>query len=485
MREKMLSVVFASLLASGGLVGAADKPARVFVPELWTVAPARGTSPKPPEVDAWWASFRDAELQSLVERAVERNLDLELALERVREARAAAGIARSRRFPSVDFNASAIRLRGGFNQGVVRAVPSSAGTDSRASLLSPFETGSIQGSLGASWELDIFGGIRRGAQAAAADAVAAAENSRAVRVILLADVGRFYAELRGLQTRLQIAQSNIRTQEETLELTRIRAKAGLATELDVTRAEAQLETTRAAVPDLRAGIEMSIHRLGVLLGEEPGALRTELEGAQPILAAAPDIGVGVPSDLLKRRPDIRRVEAQLQAAMSRVGEARADLFPRFFLTGTAGRQGTELRALAFGAGNFFSAGPGISLPIFNRGRIRSNIAVQQSRERAAVIAYQSTVLTALEEVQNALVQYAEEQERRDRLARAVEASRLAVDLATERYRAGLADFLEVLEAQRDLYAGEDNLARSRTELAADIIALYRALGGGWSASGPS
>jgi len=400
----------------------------------------------------------------------DRNLDLKLALERVEEARAARGIARSGLFPSIDASASATRNR----QRVIAPVaPGSV-------KIVPAEFNNFQGGLGASWELDVFGGIRRGVQAASADVAAAEENGRDVRVILLGDVGRVYAQLRGFQRRVEIANKNIKTQQDTLDLTRARAKAGLATELDVSRAAAQLESTKAVVPTLLGGIDVSIHRLSVLLGEEPGALKSELENASPIPAAGPDVEVGLPSDLLKRRPDIRRSEAQLAAATARIGEAKADLFPRFVLTGAAGRQASQLHDITVGAGNFFSVGPGISLPLFTGGRIRSNIAVQNAREREALVSYQSSVLNALEEVQNALVNYAQEQERRDRLNEAAQQSQLAVDLATEQYKAGLTDFLSVLDAQRELYADEDQAVQSRTNVTTDVIALYRALGGGWN-----
>jgi multidrug efflux system outer membrane protein len=482
-RITLFATIAPVLLLTGCVLGPNYQRPQVSVPKQWTVAPARGTSTKSAESDAWWSSFRDPELGSLIERAAKGNLDLKLALERVQEARAARGIARSGYFPSVDADVSAARLRGGFNQGVIRAVPSSNGTNASPSLISPFETNVFQGNLSASWELDVFGGVRRGVQASTADVAAAEENRRDVLVILLGDVGRAYAQLRGFQRRLDIANKNIKTQQDTLDLTTARAKAGLATELDVSRAAAQLESTRAAVPPMLSGIDLSIHRLSVLLGEEPGALRAELEKSGPIPAAGPDVAVGLPSELLERRPDIRRAEAQLAAATARIGEAKADLFPRFVLTGTAGRQATQLHDLTLGLGNFFSAGPGISLPLFTGGRIRSNIAVQSSRQRESLIVYQSAILNALEEVENTLVSYSREQERRDRLAESVEQSQLAVHLADEQYRAGLADFLSVLEAQRDLYASEDQLAQSQTNVSADLVALYRALGGGWSAGG--
>ncbi len=482
-RISSIATVFSLLLLAGCAVGPSYKRPQVPIPKQWTVASARGTSTKPAATDEWWSSFHDQELNSLVARAVDRNLDLKLALERVQEARAARGIARSGYSPSVDANVSATRLRGGFNQGVIRAVPSSADTKARPSLISPFETNVFEGNLGASWELDVFGGIRRGVQAAAADVTAAEENRSDVLVILLGDVGRVYAQLRGFQRRLEIANKNIKTQQETLDLTTARAQAGLATELDVSRARAQLEATKAVVPTLLSGIDVSIHRLSVLLGEEPGALRSELDKTSPIPSAGPEVEVGLPSDLLKRRPDIRRAEAQLAAATARIGEAKRDLFPRFVLTGTAGRQATQVHDLTLGVGNFFSVGPGISLPLFTGGRIRSNIAVETSRQRGAVIRYQSAILNALEEVENALVNYSQEQERRDRLDQAVEQSQLAVDLATEQYRAGLADFLSVLEAQRELYANEDQLVQSQSSVTTDLVGLYRALGGGWSAGG--
>ena len=451
-RPGLILLVISIPMFAGCAVGPNYKRPQAAVPTQWTVAPTRGTETKSPETNEWWASFQDPELNSLVERSANSNLDLKLALERVQEARAARGVARSGYFPSIDGTASATRNR----QRVIAPVG-----PQNSPVIVPVEFNNFQGGLSASWELDVFGGVRRSVQAAAADATAAEENRRDVLVILLGDVGRVYAQLRGFQRRLEIANKNIKTQQDTLDLTSARAKAGLASELDVSRAAAQLETTKAVVPTLLSGIDVSIHRLSVLLGEEPGALRSELEKTSPIPSAGPQVDVGLPSDLLKRRPDIRRSEAQLAAATARIGEAKADLFPRFVLTGTAGRQATQLHDLTLGAGNFFSVGPGISLPLFTGGRIRSNIAVQTSRQREALIGYQSTVLNALEEVENALVSYSQEQERRDRLNDAVAQSQSAVDLATEQYKAGLVDFLSVLDAQRDLYANEDQLVQSQ------------------------
>ena len=462
--------VFSSAIAAGCAVGPNYKRPQASVPSQWTVTPARGTAAKPIEKDERWSSFQDTELSSLIERAVKQNLDLKLALERVKEERAARGAVRSGYFPSVDATASATRNR----QRVI------APTAPEATKIVPVEFNNFEGELSASWELDVFGGIRRSVQAANADAVAAEENRRDVLVILLGAVSRTYAQLRGFQRWLEIANKNLKTQQDTLDLTKARANAGLATELDVSRAAAQLESTKAVVPTRVSGMDVSILHLSVLLGEQPGALRSELEKQSPIPTAEPDIEVGPPSDLLQRRQDIRRSEAQLAAATARVGEAKAEWFPRFVLTGAAGRQATQLHDLTLGAGNFFSVGPGISLPLFTWGRIRSNVAVQTSRQREALISYQSSILSALEEVQNALVNYSQEQERRDRLNEAAQQSQLAIDLASQQYRAGLVDSLSVLDAQRELYADEDLAVQSQTTVTTDVIALYRALGGGWS-----
>jgi len=399
---------------------------------------------------------------------VKANLDLKLATARIAEARAVRGIAKSGLFPTVEASASATRNR-------QRVIAPANG----AAAIVPVEFNNFQGGFDASWELDVFGRVRRGLQAANADVAAAREARRDVLVAVLGEVGRTYAELRGFQFRLDIAQKNIATQQDTLDLTKSRATAGLATELDVARAAAQLETTRSVVPSLQSGIEISIHRLSVLLGQEPSALRAEVSPTAPVPMIPPEVPVGLRSELLERRPDVRQAEAQIAAATARVGEAKAEWFPRFTLFGSAGRQASQLHEITLGMGNFFSAGPAVSLPIFTGARIRSNIRVQDARLQQVVIGYRSTVLSALEETENALVNYSEEQSRRERLENAVKSNEEAVRLSSELYKAGLTDFLSVLDAQRELYANEDLLAQSRAAQAVNLIALYKALGGGW------
>jgi NodT family efflux transporter outer membrane factor (OMF) lipoprotein len=253
----------------------------------------------------------------------------------------------------------------------------------------------------------------------------------------------------------------------------------LVTQLDVSRAVAELETTKAVVPSLRSAIAASIHRISVLVAQEPGALQRELEASAPVPVVPPEVPVGLPSDLLKRRPDVRRADDEIAAGAANVKAARADYFPRFTLLGSAGRQATQLHDLSLSLGNFFAAGPAISLPIFTGGRIRSNVAVQNARWKQTQILYQSTVLSSLEETENALVNYSQEQERRDRLQAAVSQNQTALELSRELYTSGLGDFLAVLDAQRQLYGNEDLLAQSQIAVTTNLIALYKALGGGW------
>ncbi len=426
-------------------------------------------------VEQWWSSFHDPELDSLIERALRANLDLKMAASRLLEARAARGVARAGLLPSVESSDSTQRVRGGFTQGLFRP---NAG--SQSSLLAPFETNIFQQGFDASWEIDLFGGKRHALEAARADVAATEEARRDTLVSLLAEVARNYGELRGAQRRLEIAVHNIALQTDTLDLTRVRAEAGLGTDLDVERQASQLAATQATVPALESASQMSIHRLSVLLDEEPGTLAGELTEAKPLPATPPVVPVGLSSDLLKRRPDVRRADAEVAAASARVGVARSDFFPKITLTGSAGRQGTSFSGLTLGAGNFFAVGPAIKLPIFTGGRLRANMGAQKQRLSQAQLAYQSAVLRSLEETENALTAYGREQERREHLQAAARASREATHLANELYIRGLADFPTVLDAQRQQLAIEDDLAQSDTAVVTNLVALYKALGGGWS-----
>jgi NodT family efflux transporter outer membrane factor (OMF) lipoprotein len=424
----------------------------------------------------WWTSLGDATLNSLIQRAYDSNLDLKLASERVLEARAARMVSRADLLPSLSNNDSVQRIRGGFNQGVIHV----NGNGGSPGLISAFETGVFQGGFDASWEIDFFGGKRKALQAATAEVRASSEARNDVLVSLLAEVGRNYIELRGAQRRLQLTEDNIKLQEDSLHLTEVRADAGLGNRLDVERQRAQLEESKAVVPQLQFNILQDIHALSILLAKPPAALENELSETKAIPAAPPEVPAGLPADLLKRRPDIRQAEAEIAAATARVGVAKADFFPKITLTGAAGRQSTNISGLTLGAGNFFSIGPGLELPIFTGGRLRANLAVQKSRFEQSLTSYQSIVLKSLQETEDSLAAYHHERERHERLDASVHASQEATTLARDLYLSGLADFLSVLDAQRQQLTIEDDLAVSDTATLTSLISLYKALGGGWN-----
>jgi NodT family efflux transporter outer membrane factor (OMF) lipoprotein len=379
-----------------------------FATLSWSATlPARFHSEAPginmdPAVERWWSTFKDPQLDSLIQRAVGANLDVKIAASRLMEARAARGVARAGLLPSVESSDSLQRVRGGLTAGIFRP---SAG--SQSSLLAPYQTNIFQDGFDASWEIDFFGGKRHALEAATADAASAEEARRDTLVSLLAEVARNYVELRGTQQRLEIAQRNIKLQTDSLHLTRVRSEAGLGNELDVERQLSQLAATQAMVPALESAKQTGIHRLSVLLGAEPGALSDELTQSKPLPATPPAVPVGLSGDLLKRRPDVRRADADVAAANARIGVARSDFFPKITLTGR-------------------------------------------------------------------------QQERRERLMASAEASRQATQLASELYLRGLSDFLAVLDAERQQLAVEDDLAQSETAVVTNLVALYKALGGGWS-----
>jgi len=430
-----------------------------------------GETNGPTSVAAWWKNFQDSELDSLIARAAQSNLDLKIAQARVREARAEYGIAVGNLWPTVDASGSYARQRQSKNQPVLSSLPMPPGV--------PFENNVYQAGFDASWEVDVFGGKRRGVESAKAQVAAAQFGERDVLVTLLGEVARNYVEARGYQRRLEIAHENIQAQARVLAITQNRFTNGLATDLDVQQAATLLATTRANVPTLETALEASIHRLGVLLGQPPEALQTELSTAAPIPAAPPTVPVGLPSELLLRRPDVRLAERQLAAATANIGVAKADLFPKFFLTGVAGDQSVSASDWFDGGSRFWSVGPTVQWNIFDAGRIRANIKVQNARQEQALAGYEQTALSAFEDVENALTAYAKEQVRRRSLEDAVKSSQESLRLANQLYANGLSDFINVLDAERSLYQAQDQLVQSDRTVSTDLIALYKSLGGGW------
>jgi len=286
-------------------------------------------------------------------------------------------------------------------------------------------------------------------------------------------------ELRGYQRQIVIARENLGAQQQTLNLTRDRLRAGVATDLDVARSQAQVSTTESTIPTLEAGARMAIHRLGVLAGAPPMALSASLSPARAIPRPPPQLPVGVPSALLRRRPDVRRAERQLAATSARIGVATSDLFPKFSLTGSLGLQSSRSGELLNYSSRFWSIGPSVSWPAFDAGRIRANIRAADARQERAAAAYEQAVLAAFADVEDALVNYAKEESRRRTLADAADANRRAVRLALQLNDVGKTDFLSVLQAQRDLFASEDALVQSERTVSTNLVALYKALGGGW------
>lgn len=475
MTLRALGLALGAVASAGCAVGPRYAPPKPSVPSRWSESVTVAASVK--TLESWWASFQDPTLDHLVARALEGNLDLKIAAARVREARAARGIAAAAGLPQVAFDGAYARTQRS------EAVPPFKAAAPAGSPFGPREQNAFELGFDASWEIDVFGGVRRDREAALADVQASQEAQRDVLVTLLAEVARTYTELRGAQRQLEILDETLRSQRDTRGLVEARFDAGLATALDVSRAEGLIATTTARRPPLERLAKEAVHRLGVLLGQEPGALLVELEEARPIPTAPPEVPNSLPSELLARRPDLRRAERELAAATARVGVARADLFPRFSIVGGFGRLSQDAADLDSGKSQFWSFIPSVRWPIFSGGRIRANIRVQGARQEQALLRYEKAVLTALEEVENALVAHAREGRRQDALREAVVAERRALDLATHRYTGGLENFLSVLDAQRAVFAAEDQLAQSEKNGALTLIALYKALGGGWSVDG--
>lgn len=453
------------------------------VPEAWKgvgtaeTSDASVTTSQPAKLADWWKHFSDPVLTSLVQQAIQSNLDLKQAIARVRQARAARGIVAGDYWPQVNANADYRRSGSGSSGGTV--VGSSQGGLTSVSGGGAVERDLFETGLDASWEIDIFGGVRRNVEAANADIVASVEDLRDVLVSLVAEVGNNYVSLRGIQEQIAIAKKNLKAQEHTAEITGKRYEAGFVSALDVANANAQVSTTRSQIPVLESAERATIYTISVLLGRDPTALTEMLSSQGPIPPIPPEVPVGLPSDLLRRRPDIRRAEAQIHAATARIGVATADLFPKFYLTGSFGFSSSDLATFLNWGNRLYSIGPSVTWPVFTAGKIHSNIEVQKALEEQTLLTYRSTILTALKDVETALVAYAKEQQHRNDLEDAVTNNRKAVDLATELYVAGKTDFLNVLVTQNALYATENDLAVSTSNLANDLISLYKALGGGW------
>jgi len=465
-----LPVVLAILILTGcATVGPDYVPPKKSVSKDWHTQLKGGLTTEemdPQTLAAWWMTFNDPGLSSLIDRAVLGNLDLKKALARVRESRARRGMAKADLFPTLDATGSGNWRRSDKDTGSGKTSDLFAAT---------FDAG---------WELDIFGGVRRSVEAAGADLQAIQDGLRDVLVSLLAEVALNYLDVRTFQVRLTVAEANLEAQSETYQLTQWRYGAGLSDELAVQQARYNLENTRSQIPTLRTRLEEAMNRIAVLLGEQPGKVHAELEKREPIPVAPLEVAVGVPADILRRRPDIQRTERELAAQTARIGVATADLYPKFTLSGSIGLEVLSLSNLSSSGTWSLSGGPRISWAIFKPGAIRQNIEVQSALQEQALIQYEAAILGALEEVENALVAYAGEQQRRDDLRKATRAAQKTVELAQHKYQAGLTDFSNVLDGQRSLLSFEDQLAQSDGAVTSNLVRLYKALGGGWTSLTP-
>ncbi|NPU84157.1 MAG: efflux transporter outer membrane subunit [Syntrophaceae bacterium] len=468
MRIGILVIVLA-MPAGCVTVGPDYRPPDLSAPAAWNNEVREGSGAAANvagTADKWWSTLNDPELTSLIERAVAGNLDLKKARARVREARAQRGVAQAGYFPTLGATGSATRSRSSEETGTgATGVLYSAGFD-------------------AAWELDVFGGVRRSVEAADATLQATQESLHDVLVTLLAEVALNYTEVRTWQARIAAAEANLKAQEETFQLTSWRQQAGLSDDLAVRQARYNLESTRSQIPTLRTGLEEAQNRIAVLLGEQPGKVHGELSERKPIPVSSAGIALGVPAEALRNRPDVRKAERELAAQTAKIGVATADLYPKFKLNGSIGVDSTLIGRL-FTSGTYsWSFGPQITWTLFDGGAIRRNIEAQTALQEQYWIAYEAAVLGALEEAENAIRAYVEEQIRRKSLIEATRAAEEAARLAKLKYQAGLTDFSTVLDAERSLLTFQDSLAQSEGAITSNLIKLYKALGGGWKSQVP-
>jgi multidrug efflux system outer membrane protein len=430
---------------------------------LTTLDPHIATAAQPAPA-GWWRAFGDPELDSLVDRALASNLDVRIAVARVKEARALFHDAELDYFPRVTTEAT-----------YTRSKEQAPGFSSKRVDIEQAEIG-----FDAAWEIDLFGRVRHQVESARADAQAARADQGFAQVTVAAEVARNYLELRGAQIRRAVAEENARTQRDTLHLTEVRYQVGPGDPVDVESARARLDATEAQIPAFRTAEAQAGHRLAVLIGQRPGALDAELAAppdASAQTAAPTAIPIGDAADFLRRRPDVQAAERRLAAETARTGVATADLFPRISVTGFVGFLSGDVSSLFKGGSRAWAVSPTLTWPGLDIGGAHARLRAQQARGDESLAQYDQTVLRAVEDLQNALVAYRERQIQVVSLSQQVEASRRAADLAHIRYREGRIDFLRVLDAERTRLSAEDDLAQAQTEANVDVVSIYKALGG--------
>ncbi|MDB5328084.1 MAG: transcriptional regulator, Fis family [Phycisphaerales bacterium] len=491
---KTASAFALAISAAGCMVGPNyKKPETQLAPAYSATQPA-STQPMvevpPVDLARWWETFNDPQLNQLISDAVASNFDVQIAQARVRQARAQLDVAYGGLFPTVDGSASYSRARASKTTSSATFTGTSSGTGTGTTggaaggaafggFNLPTETDLFQGGFDAGWELDVFGGQRRTIEAAYGTFEAQVDARRGAFVTLLSEVARNYILLRGYQYQLAIADKNIAAQVDTVQLQQQKLTAGISTDLTVAQAQALLASTQAQRPTIQTQVSQAIHRLGILLGREPTALQTQLETASPIPVGPPSIPPGLPSELLRRRPDVRQAERTLASATASIGVATAELFPKFSLNGSIGLSSAKFTNWGDSNSIFWSVGPSVQWRLFDAGAIRANIRVEEAARDAAMLTYRQTVYQAVSDVEDSLVAYDREQARTKSLQESVDANRRALNLARQLNDAGVVDFLNVLTAQQSLFQAEDLLAQSQQTVSTNLVAVYKALGGGW------
>ena len=439
----------------------------VSLPAQWGQAPARAPY-KAPELAQWWRRLNDPTLTALIDAAVADNLDVATAKARVREARASYRQTLGTLLPSLTGNATATRGDDGSN----------VGNGGDVTVSGPYTQ--YQAGFDASWELDLFGANRRGAEAALYAEQGAQDELRATLLTLIGDIASNYVSARGYQARIALARRTAATQRETAALTRRKFDAGGASALDVSNAEGLAAGTEADIPTLETSYAQAVHRLSVLTGRPPTALTGRLAATAPIPAPPARQPLGVPADILTARPDVRQAERQLAQSTALIGQAEAARYPSVSLTGSIDTTGTKLGDLAKGSTISWSFGPSLTVPLFNGGQLQAAVEVTQAQRDQSFTAYRAAVLTALEDVENAAVALQKERVRAAKLAQSASAYGEAARLARALYESGSTSFLDVLDAERSLYSAQDSLLQSKVAIATDYVALNKALGGGWT-----
>lgn len=461
-------ILFQGCFGIGPKVGPDYSLPELKMQDVWHQEITKGFEEGDANLQTWWSVFNDPVLNGLIERAGQNNLELKVAFARIKEARALRGVKAGERFPDLDATGDAREIR---SPHTFRA-PTTQGSRT--------DDWFVFGGQG-SWEIDLWGRIDRSIESVDASLAASMEDYRDVLVVLYSDVATNYVEVRALQDRIKYVRGNIETQRKSLQLTKDRFNAGLAPDLDVQQAELNLARTESTLPTLEMQLVQTINRLGVLLGEHPDSLHTELAKPDSIPKPSEQIMVGLPMELLRQRPDIRQAERELAAQTALIGVAKSDLYPTFSLFGSFGFAANDFSDIFnYNKSKMHSFGPSFHWNIFDGGRVRNRIRVEYARTEQALNNYEQTVLDALEDVENALVSYIQEDVRREALERSVKAARKSTDLVRTLYISGLTDFQNVQEMERFQFEQEDQFAESEGKVIQNLISIYRSLGGGWN-----